>query len=391
MKIMHLSDLHIGKKLYNYSMKDDQQYVFEQIIAAVKENNPDCIVIAGDIYDVSMPSDEAFAVLEDFLIRLAECKKPVLMISGNHDSARKLSFGCAFMRKSNIFISPVYDGNTMSVTLEDELGKVNFYLLPFIKPATVKPFFPDEEIKSYNDAIRLVVDKMNIDKSCRNVLVAHQFITGSETSDSENVSVGGLDNVDAEILGDFDYVALGHLHRPQNITDRIRYCGTPLKYSFSEADNEKSITIVTLNEKDDLPQYSFIPLNPIHDVVRIKGEYETLISPDFYKDTTYQTDYILAELTDKEEVYNAFYNLRNIYTNLMQLTYSNARLLRTDTNFEGMTDEEIKSLTPIQLFKSFYQTSTGEDMTSEQLSYIEELISGLEKEAEEFTDTKEEE
>ena len=250
MKLIHLSDLHIGKRVNEVSMIEEQAYILNQILEAVDAEQPGAVLISGDVYDKSVPSAEAVTLFDDFLCRLADRKQQVFIISGNHDSAERLAFGGRLMEDRGIHLSPVYDGSISPITLTDEYGGVHFWLLPFLKPAHVKRFYPDAGLESYTDACRVAVEKMGIDTSERNVILVHQFVTGSATCDSEEISVGGTDNVDADVFADFDYVALGHIHGPQNIgSERIRYCGTPLKYSFSEAKHQKSITVVELGEK----------------------------------------------------------------------------------------------------------------------------------------------
>lgn len=262
MKLIHLSDLHIGKRVNEVSMIEEQASVLSQIIGIIDGEHPDAVLIAGDVYDKSVPSAEAVTLLDDFLCRLAERNLPVLIISGNHDSPERLAFGGRLMEGSGIHVSPVYSGNVESVTLSDEHGTVTFWLLPFVKPVHVKRCFPDEAIESYTGAIRAAIGHMGADFSGRNVLLTHQFVTGAATCESEEISVGGSDNVDASVFEGFDYVALGHIHGPQNIgSDHIRYCGTPLKYSFSEAGHRKSVTVVELGEKGCLNVHT-VPLPP---------------------------------------------------------------------------------------------------------------------------------
>ena len=285
MKFIHLSDLHLGKRVNEISMTDDQSYILTQIIDIINAEHPDAVVIAGDVYDKSVPPAEAVTLFDGFLCRLAERKLPVLIISGNHDSPERLAFGGRLMEGAGIHLSPVYDGKVEPVTLSDSHGDVHFWLLPFVKPAHVKRYFPDAGIESYTDALRTAVEHMGVDFTARNVLVTHQFVTGAATCESEEISVGGSDNVDISVFGGFDYVALGHLHGPQNIlSNRIRYCGTPLKYSFSEAGHHKSVTVVELGEKGSL-HLQTIPLNPRHDLREIRGTFAELTDKSFYQGT----------------------------------------------------------------------------------------------------------
>ena len=266
MKIIHLSDLHLGKRVHEFSMLDDQRYILKQILEHVAEEHPDAVILAGDIYDKPVPPAEAVQLFDQFLCGLAEQGVEVMIISGNHDSAERIAFGGKLMEHSGVHVSPVYDGDVKPVELEDEYGIVQFFLLPFIKPIHVRRCYAEEEIESYTDAMRTAISHMERNADARQVLVTHQFVTGAERSDSEEISVGGTDNVDVTVFDGFDYVALGHIHRPQRIMrDTVRYCGTPLKYSFSEAGHEKSLTVVELEEKGKV-SIRRIPLTPKHDM-----------------------------------------------------------------------------------------------------------------------------
>ena len=373
MKLMHLADLHIGKRVNEISMLEDQEYILLQILQIIDEEKADAVLIAGDVYDKSVPSAEAVTLFDDFLCRLAKRKIPTLIISGNHDSPERLAFGNRLLELGGIHISPVYDGKVQSVTLTDEYGEVLFWLLPFIKPAHVKRFYPEEGIESYTDACRVAVEKMGIDPSARNVLLTHQFVTGSSTCDSEEISVGGTDNVDAVVFSGFDYVALGHIHGPQNIgSERIRYCGTPLKYSFSEAKHQKSITVVELGEKGSFDLRT-IPLTPLHDLREIRGSYDQVTAKSFYENTAVD-DYLHITLTDEEDVPEAMARLRVIYPNLMKLTYDNART-RSNAVIDGAVDVRKKS--PLQLFGELYEQQNNQPMSEVQNDFMRELIESI--------------
>lgn len=271
MKFMHLSDLHLGKRVNEYSMLEDQEYILKKIIGIADSEACDAVLIAGDIYDKSVPSAEAVQLFDDFLVQLAKRKLQVFVISGNHDSPERIAFGSRIMDAEGIHISPVYNGDIKPVTLKDEFGIINIYMLPFIKPANVRRYC-DEEINSYTDALKYVISKMNVNTTQRNILITHQFVTGSVRSDSEEISVGGSDNVDAYVFEPFDYTALGHIHSPQKCgSEKIRYCGTPLKYSFSEAKDKKSVTIAELLEKGKL-NIRTVELIPQHDLVEIRDQ-----------------------------------------------------------------------------------------------------------------------
>ena len=370
MKFIHLSDLHIGKRVNEFSMYEDQNYILKKIIEIIDDQKPDAVLIAGDVYDKSIPSSEAVTLFDDFLYMLSKRDLQVFVISGNHDSPERLSFASRLIEKSGVHISPVYNGEIKPITIKDEFGNVNIYMLPFIKPSNVRRYF-DEEITSYTDAVGKAIEEMKIDNTQRNILVTHQFVTGSSRTESEEISVGGTDNVDVSVFKDFDYVALGHIHRAQNCTtEKVRYCGTPLKYSFSEANDVKSVTIVELLQKGDL-EISTVVLTPKHDMKEIKGTYDEITAKSFYEDTTYQTDYIHITLTDEEDIPDAVGKLRTIYKNLMKLDYDNMRT-RQSVQITGALDVEKTS--PLKLFDDFYELQNNQPMNDEQRAFVNELI-----------------
>ena len=370
MKLFHLSDLHIGKRVNEISMIEDQAHILSQIVGMIDMEKPDALLISGDVYDKSVPSAEAVTLFDDFLCRLAERKLPVMIISGNHDSPERLAFGNRLMQGAGIHLSPVYDGKISCVTLADAHGDVHFWLLPFIKPAHVKRYEPDEEIESYTDAVRTAIGKTNIDWSARNVLLTHQFVTGAATCESEEISVGGSDNVDASVFDGFDYVALGHLHGPQNIGgNRMRYCGTPLKYSFSETGHDKSVTVVSLGAKGDL-LLNILPLVPLRDMRRISGTFAQLTDKAFY--SVQQTeDYLHVVLTDEEDVPEAMGRLRVIYPNIMKLSYDNTRT-RENQTIDGA--EDVQRRQPLELFEELFALQNNQEMSETQRSFVRELI-----------------
>lgn len=370
MKFIHLSDLHIGKRVNEFSMLEDQEHILNQILRIIGEEAPDAVLIAGDVYDKSIPSTEAVGLLDRFLYRLSECGAEVFLISGNHDSSERLSFGSRLIDRSGVHISPVYRGKVQPFTVKG----VNIWLLPFLKPAHVRPYFADEEIASYNDAMKAVIRSMQIDPAQRNVLVTHQFVTGSERTESEEVSVGGADNIDAEVFAGFDYVALGHLHRPQNCgCERIRYCGSPLKYSFSEAGDEKSVTVGELAENGDLTIRT-VPLTPLHEMVEIRGTYDELASKSFYDGTTYGEDYVRVTLTDEDDIPDAIGRLRTIYHNLMKLRYDNRR---TRAGEEQLPEAQVERKSPLELFEDLYRAQNGQELTEEQRKYMIKMIESV--------------
>ena len=373
MKLIHLSDLHIGKRVNEVSMVEDQEYILLQILQIIDEEKADAVLIAGDVYDKSVPSAEAVTLLDDFLCRLAARKIPVLIISGNHDSPERLAFAGRLLDANGIHISPVYDGDLQPVTLTDEYGDVDFWLLPFLKPAHVKRFYPDEGIESYTDALRVALSKTDRDPKKRHVLLTHQFVTGSVTCDSEELSVGGSDNVDASVFEGFDYVALGHIHGPQNIgSNRIRYCGTPLKYSFSECAHQKSVTVVHLGKPGSI-QLQLRPLIPKHDLCQLRGSFTQLTDKDTYTGTGTR-DYLHIILTDEADIPEAIGRLRLIYPNLMKLSYDNTRT-RANQIIDGA--EAVQTKTPLELFDELYTLQNNQPMNQEQRSFMKGLIESI--------------
>ena len=373
MKLIHLSDLHLGKRVNEYSMIEDQEYILKRIINIVDDEMPDGVIIAGDVYDKSVPSAEAVQMFDDFLVRLAKRKIEVFVISGNHDSPERIAFASRIMDAGGIHMSPVYTVDIMPISMQDEYGEFDVYMLPFIKPVHVRRFCEDE-ITTYTEAIKHAVLKMNINPNNRNVLVTHQFVTGARRSESEEISVGGTDNVDAGVFDDFDYVALGHIHSPQNCgSDKIRYCGTPLKYSFSEAKDKKSVTVVELAQKGNVT-YRTVELVPKHDLVELKGTYAELTLKSFYENTTWQEDYTHITLTDEEDVPDAIGKLRTVYRRLMKLDYDNKRT-RSNAEISGTADIESKS--PLELFSDFYALQNNQLMNEEQTGFMQELIQNI--------------
>ncbi len=370
MKFIHLSDLHLGKRVNEYSMLEDQEYILTKIINIIDEEKPDGVIIAGDVYDKSVPSTEAVSLFDDFLTRLASRKLQVFVISGNHDSPERMAFGSRLMEQSGIHISRVYNGEVLPFEMKDKNGEVFIYLLPFVKPVHVKKY-SDEEINSYTDAIRFTISRMNIDKAKRHVLITHQFVTGATRSESEDISVGGTDNVDVSVFDGFDYIALGHIHSPQKCSfEHIRYCGTPLKYSFSESKDNKSLTVVELGKKGFL-NVRTVPLKPKRDMVEIKGAYNEITLKSFYENTTYCDDYIHITLTDEEDIVDAIGKLRVIYRNLMKLDYDNKRT-RASAQIVGTTDVENKSA--FELFAEFYELQNNQPLSEEQAEFMKEMI-----------------
>lgn len=371
MKLIHLSDLHLGKRVNEFSMLEEQTYILKRILAIVDDEKPDGVLIAGDVYDKGVPSAEAVALCDDFLTRLAARKLPVFMISGNHDSPERLAFGSRLMDKSGVHIAPVYRGAVEPLTLSDEYGELHIWLLPFLKPAAVRPFFEGRIIESYTDAVGAAIEAMPVDPAARNVLVAHQFVTGSRRCASEEISVGGSDNVDAVLFDVFDYVALGHIHTPQRVgRESLRYCGSPLKYSFSEAGRDKTLTVVELGEKGNVAVRE-LPLCPRHDLREIRGSYKELTRKSYYDGTGLQNAYLHVTLTDEQDIPEAVGKLRAVYPLLMKLDYDNTR---TRAGGEVLPAEDTEQKTPLELFAEFYEKQNGQPMTTEQSALVARFI-----------------
>lgn len=373
MKLLHLSDFHLGKRVHEFSMLEDQTYILGEILKIVDAERLDGILIAGDIYDKSIPSAEAVGLLSWVLAEIAERNLPVFIISGNHDSAERLAFASSLLEKNQVFISPVYNGEVKPISLEDEHGPVDIYLLPFIKPVHVRHCFPDEEIESYTDAVGCAIEHMHVDASRRNVLVTHQFVTGGERCESEELSVGGSDNVDLSVFAPFDYVALGHLHGPQNVgSEKVRYCGTPLKYSFSEANHTKSVTIVELEEKGTLSVRT-LPLVPMRDMLDLRGTYDQLTARDYYQKLD-QNAYVRITLSDENDIPDVMGKLRVIYPNLMLLHYDNAR---TRGGGDVVDVQEAVDCSPMELFAAFYEQQNGSPLSETQRTYLSGIIENI--------------
>lgn len=371
MKFLHLADLHLGKRYNEYSLIDDQKYILNEIVRIADEERADGVIIAGDVYDKSTPSAEAVELFDAFLSALNGRKIKVFVISGNHDSAERIAFGSALMAGSGAYFSPVYAGSVQPVKLCDNYGEINVYLLPFIKPATVRRFFPEDKIESHNDAVKAAVGAMKIDTSKRNILASHQFVTGSERSGSEEFTVGDLGNVEASVFAQFDYVALGHVHGAQNVgSPNVRYSGTPLKYSLSEKNDSKSVTVVEFKEKGDISVHT-VPLKPLHDVVEIKGYYEELTKKSYYDGTDLQSSLVHAVLSDEDDVTDAFAKMRVIYPYLMSVRYDN---IRTRAMGQAEEIEAVAARSPLELFSALFEAQNNRPMTGEQEELVKKLI-----------------
>lgn len=371
---MHLADLHLGKRVNGFSMMEDQEYILNRILEIMEEEQPDGLLIAGDVYDKTIPPAEAVRRMDDFLTAVAAKHIPVFLISGNHDSAERVAFGHQLMQGSGIWISPVYDGTIRHHTLEDRWGEVNIYLIPFLRPSVVRSFFPDVEIEDYTDALRTIIEDLQVDTSRRNVVLAHQFVTAAgalpETCDSEQLSVGGLDRVDGSVFSPFDYTALGHLHGPQRVgSETIRYAGSPLKYSFSELHQKKSVTVAELRAKGEM-EIRQIPLQPRREMIELRGTFEEILEEARKKGES-QTDYYHMILTDETDVVDALSRLREYYPNIMLLDYDNRRT-RSQKEVEQL--DRVEERTPGELFAALYEQQNGQEMDSDRKEYLDGLI-----------------
>jgi len=373
MKIVHLSDLHLGKRLNEFSLIEDQKYILNQITDIIKQIKADAIIIAGDVYDKGFASEEAVQLLSDFLCSLSTFNKPVFIISGNHDSAVRVAFASPLMQDKGIYISPVYNGEIKPITVKDDFGEVNFYLLPFVKPSHVKAVFPDSDIKDYTDALEVAIDALNIDTSKRNVLIAHQSVMGALHCDSEDISIGGVENVSPTVFSDFDYVALGHIHGPQSVgKPEIRYCGTPLKYSLSEIQHEKSVTVIDFKDKGDL-SIDTIPLKPLRDLIEVKGKYEEITLKENL-DKINCNDYVHVVLTDEQDIEDALPKLRIFFNHLVKLDYDN---LRTQSENHVADITSVENFSPLSLFNQLYEAQNNAPLSQEQTDYLTSIIEDL--------------
>jgi len=373
MKFFHLSDLHLGKRVNEFSMLDDQRHILTEIARLAEGEKPDAVLIAGDVYDKSIPGVEAVRLLDGFIVRLNDLGIAVFMIAGNHDSVERMAFASALLTKSNVHISHLYDGEMSPISLNDEYGQINVWMLPYLKSSAVRHFFQDKDIVSCSDAFAAALANAEVDRSLRNVLVAHQFVTGAVTSESEELCVGGSENIDASLFDAFDYVALGHIHRPQNIgRGTLRYCGSPLKYSFSEANRQKSVTVVEMGAKGDV-RISEIQLTPIREMREVRGSYAEVTNRENYigADTD---DYIRIILTDEEDEPDAVMKLRNIYPNLMKLDYDNKRA-HAESFIEGAAGLGKKA--PADLFGELYELQNGQFMSERQDEYVREVFAEI--------------
>lgn len=343
MKLLHLSDLHIGRRLNGQSLMDDQRHVLEQALDCARDC--DAVLLAGDLYDKTQPSSEALKVMGDFLVALSRMKKPVFAVSGNHDNAEQVAYCRELLGATGVFMSPSFDGTLRRHTLEDAYGKVHIYLLPFLRPANVRPFFP--EVRGYEDAVRAALSTVRLDKGARNVLVAHQYVGGAALCASETRLIGGIDQISADVFSDFDYVALGHLHSPQRLAGgRVRYCGSPLKYSLSEERQRKAALMVVLEEKGKL-SFEERPFLPLHELRTVRGRLSDVAAPERYSE-----DFVYAELTDEGVLTDPLGVLRLTYPNLVGMRVHNSR---TNEEMHELEMADAEALTPLEHFMTFYK------------------------------------
>lgn len=369
MRILHTSDLHIGKRLNDVSLIDDQKYVLEQITDIAESKECDAVIIAGDVYDKSNPSAEAMTLFNDFLMSLCERKIPVYIISGNHDSQERVAYFSGFARNMGVYISEGCKESPEVYTLEDEYGKVNIYLLPFIKPIDARRVLPDRKIETYEDAVREILENAEINESERNIMVCHQFVTGASLCESEELAIGGLDNISAELFEKFDYVAMGHIHGPQKIKrETLRYSGSPLKYSFSEANHKKSVSIVDLKEKGEIT-VTTAPLELLHDVREVKGSLVQLM------DMPYSEDYVRVTVTDENIVPDARISLLTVFPNMMKFAVENSK---TAGQAEEIELSSVEDRSPAELFCDFYKfVNNNEPPTQEHIALFNEAMERL--------------
>lgn len=376
MKIFHLSDLHIGKRIKGVSMLGDQRDVLRQVVDLVKDHHPKAVILAGDIYDKSVPSAEAVELFDDFLSQLSATGTIPLVIYGNHDSAERLAFANRLLEQAGCYVSPVYDGSIRTVTLQEDGERVVVHLLPFVKPVDVRNAMSNEEqqsvaIGSYTDALRWAVGRQNLDPECFNILVAHQFVSGAKQCDSEDSIVGGLENVDSSVFDAFNYVALGHLHCPQFVDRQtVRYSGSPLKYSFSEVNDEKSVTMLDI--EDGEVNISLLDLKPLHEWFDLRGKFADLQTNQLPQ----QDGFVRITLTDDEDVYDAFARLRQQYPNLLEMSYDNARTRAANATIE--TSDTVLQQSPLEIFDELYALQNDKQhMDDQQKEYIQSIINQI--------------
>ncbi len=377
MKLLHIADLHLGKRLHGFSLLEDQQHALNQITALVKAHKANAVLIAGDVFDKATPAESALVLLDEFLTALIETGAAVFLIAGNHDSALRLEFGSRLLMKNGLYISGAYNGTLNKVRLKDEHGPVDFYLLPYVRPAQVQQFFIEQSIKTHEDAVRAALSSISLTPSIRSVLLAHQYVSGEGSlgcrSASESAIAGGLDRVCTSAFPEFDYIALGHLHKAQAASDSIYYSGTPLKYDFSETLDKKGALLVELLEKGSA-DIKFLELTPLRDMLRIQGKFSELIKPGL----SGREDYYKIILEDEYDVLDAMNRIREFYPNAMQLSYE--REVMPEQNEVGLS---LKGKAPLELFEKFYSYQNDRTLDEESRQFIKPLLFELESGVEE--------
>ena len=374
MKFLHLGDLHIGKSLNEFSLIDDQRFILDQILDEAEKRSVDAVLIAGDVYDKAIPSEEAVKLFDYFIRRLAEMKVKTFLISGNHDSDERLNFGSSLFKANQLYISAKYEGKLYKQELEDEHGKINVYLLPFVKASQVRHFFPDEEIDSYDKAVRTVIDHAGINEQERNIIVAHQFVAGKGgdpvmggSESAAVLNVGLVEKIGTDRFDAFDYVALGHIHSPQKVgREGIRYAGSPLKYSLSEVNNKKSFPIITMGEKGDA-SIELVELKPLRDLRHLKGKMEQLLDESVIESPD---DFIYATLTDDDMDKDVIGIFRQYYPNTVKIDFDNSRTKAMDqVDISRITED--KSFQ--ELFSEFYHMVYDLPISEEEMAIMEEV------------------
>ena len=351
MKFLHLADLHLGKRLNDFSFLEDQVRLLCQVEEIARSERADAVLIAGDVYQKASPQSEAMAVFDQFITRLKEMGLWVFVISGNHDSAQRISYFSSLLKNSGVYVSEAFDGHLQQVTLQDEHGELVVSLLPFLKPIQVRRFYPDEKIETYQDAVQAVLRHSPVDTAKRNVLVCHQFITGAEISDSEEKTVGGLDNIDAAVFADFDYVALGHIHKPQQCArETLRYAGSLMKYSFSEVNQKKSVAVVEMGEKGEVSVH-IVPLNAPHDMRQVEGLMDDVLA------MPYSEDYVWVTLRDELPPPDARVTVSTVFPNMMKFSVVNSK---TKTDIDVLAREAMENKSPEELFSDFYRLQNND-------------------------------
>ena len=346
MRFLHIADLHLGKQMNDLSLLPDQEHILRQIASIADSEQAEAVLIAGDVYQRSSPQAEAMALFDSFVSQLVSMGKQVFIISGNHDSAQRISYFSSLIKSSGVYVTEAFDGTLQSVKLRDREGEILIWMLPFLRPSQVRRTLPGEKIISYQDAVEAILRQAPVDPKKRNILMCHQFITGCETSDSEERAVGGLDSIDASVFGAFDYVALGHIHKPQKILrDTLRYAGSPLKYSFSEANHRKSAAIVDIREKGDITVRT-VPLFPLHDVRLIEGNMDELMA------LPYSEDYLWVTVHDELPPPDARVTLSVNFPNMMKFSIVNSR---TKYDIDVLAAQSIEHKTIPELFSDFYR------------------------------------